>query len=88
MTGTGGLLGNYVVQLAVAAGLTVIGDAAPADDPLMRSLGPAHIVARGDGFAAAVRALVPGGADALADAAVQRSSVVDAVERDHGSPRY
>ncbi|MCC8908325.1 NADP-dependent oxidoreductase [Curtobacterium sp. GD1] len=83
VTGAAGLLGNYVVQLGVAAGLTVIADAAPADEALVRSLGPAHIVERGDGFAAAVRALVPEGVDALADAAVQRASVVDAV-RDGG----
>ncbi|WP_248703568.1 NADP-dependent oxidoreductase [Curtobacterium sp. MWU13-2055] len=83
VTGAAGLLGNYVVQLAVAAGLTVIADAAPADEALVRSLGPAHIVPRGDGFAAAVRALVPAGVDALADAAVQRGVVVDAV-RDGG----
>ncbi|MCT9620878.1 NADP-dependent oxidoreductase [Curtobacterium sp. C2H10] len=83
VTGAAGLLGNYVVQLAVAAGLTVIADAAPADDALVRSLGPSHIVERGDGFAAAVRGLVPDGVDALADAAVQRASVVDAV-RDGG----
>jgi len=83
VTGAAGLLGNYVVQLGVAAGLTVIADAAPADEALVRSLGPAHILARGDGFAAAVRALVPDGVDALADAAVQRASVVDAV-RDGG----
>jgi len=83
VTGAAGLLGNYVVQLGVAAGLTVIADAAPADEALVRSLGPAHIVERGDGFAAAVRALVPDGVDALADAAVQRAPVVDAV-RDGG----
>ncbi|MEG8036904.1 NADP-dependent oxidoreductase [Sphingomonas sp. LR61] len=83
VTGAAGLLGNYVVQLAVAAGLTVIADVAPADEALVRSLGPAHIVPRGDGFAAAVREVVPDGVDALADAAVQRGVVVDAV-RDGG----
>lgn len=83
VTGAAGLLGNYVVQLAVAAGLTVIADAAPADEALVRSLGPTHIVARGSSFAVAVREFVPDGVDALADAAVQRSEVVDAV-RDGG----
>lgn len=83
VTGAAGLLGNYVVQLARAAGLTVIADAAPQDEALVRSLGPDHIVPRGEGFAAAVRALVPDGVDALADAAVQRDEVVDAV-RDGG----
>lgn len=49
----------------------------------MRSLRPAHIVPRSDGFDAAARALLPDGVHALTDAAVQRSSVVDAV-RDKG----
>ncbi|MCA5925002.1 NADP-dependent oxidoreductase, partial [Curtobacterium oceanosedimentum] len=83
VTGAAGLLGNYVVQLAKAAGLTVIADAAEKDEALVRSLGPDHIVRRGASFASAVRELVPGGVDALADAAVQRDQVVDAV-RDGG----
>ncbi|MBT1681233.1 NADP-dependent oxidoreductase, partial [Curtobacterium aurantiacum] len=83
VTGAAGLLGNYVVQLAKAAGLTVIADAAPADEALVRSLGPDHVVPRGVSLASAVRELVPEGVDALADAAVQRDEVVDAV-RDGG----
>jgi len=83
VTGAAGLLGNYVVQLAKQRGITVIADAAPKDEELVRSLGPDHVVPRGDGFAAAVRGIVPDGADALADAAVQREEVVDAV-RDGG----
>jgi NADPH:quinone reductase-like Zn-dependent oxidoreductase len=71
------------VQLAKAAGLTVIADAAAADEALVRSLGPDHVVPRGASFASAVRELVPDGVDALADAAVQRDEVVDAV-RDGG----
>ncbi|MCM3521504.1 NADP-dependent oxidoreductase [Curtobacterium sp. P97] len=83
VTGSAGLLGNYVVQLAKQRGITVIADAAPKDEDLVRSLGPDHMVRRGDGFAAAVRGIVPDGVDALADAAVQRDEVVDAV-RDGG----
>ena len=83
VTGAAGLLGNYVVQLAKAAGLTVIAYAAPADEALVRSLGPDHVVPRGASFASVVRELVPDGVDALADAAVQRDEVVDAV-RDGG----
>ncbi|WIA97987.1 MULTISPECIES: NADP-dependent oxidoreductase [unclassified Curtobacterium] len=83
VTGAAGLLGNYVVQLAKQRGITVIADAAPKDEELVRSLGPDHVVPRGDGFAAAVRGLVPDGVDALADAAVQREEVVEAV-RDGG----
>lgn len=65
-------------------GLIVIADTAPADEALVRSLGPDHLVARGESFASAVRALAPDGADALADVAVQRSAVTDAV-RDGGT---
>lgn len=83
VTGAAGLLGNYFVQLAKAAGLTVIADAAEKDEPLVRSLGPDHIVPRGDGFADAVKQIVPAGADAVADCAVQRDVVVPAV-RDGG----
>ncbi|MGU3409356.1 NADP-dependent oxidoreductase [Microbacterium sp. M1A1_1b] len=84
VTGAAGLLGNYLVQLAKSEGITVIADAAPKDEALVRSLGPDHVVPRGDGFADAVRAIVPEGVDALADAAVQRDVVVPAV-RDGGS---
>jgi NADPH:quinone reductase-like Zn-dependent oxidoreductase len=84
VTGAAGLLGNYVVQLARAAGITVIADAGPVDEALVRSLGPDHIVPRGEGFADAVRAIVPDGVNALADAAVQRDAVVGAV-RDGGA---
>ncbi|MBA8989911.1 NADPH:quinone reductase-like Zn-dependent oxidoreductase [Curtobacterium pusillum] len=79
VTGAAGLLGNYVVQLARAAGITVIADAAPKDEPLVRSLGPDHVVPRGASFARDVRDLVPDGVDALADASVQQDEVVDAV---------
>ncbi|GAA3339132.1 NADP-dependent oxidoreductase [Curtobacterium pusillum] len=80
VTGAAGLLGNYVVQLARAAGITVIADAAPKDEPLVRSLRPDHVVLRGASFARDVRALVPSGVDALADASVQQDEVVDAVQ--------
>ncbi|WP_320781522.1 NADP-dependent oxidoreductase [Streptomyces sp. CRN 30] len=81
--GAAGLLGNYLVQLGRAAGLTVIADAADKDRALVESLGADHVVERGPGFADAVRALVPEGADALADASVQREEALPAV-RDGG----
>jgi NADPH2:quinone reductase len=83
VTGAAGLLGNYVVQLAKAAGITVIADTSEKDEALVHSLGADHVVARGDGFADAVRAIVPEGVDALADCAVQRDVVVPAL-RDGG----
>ena len=79
VTGAAGLLGNYVVQLAKAAGITVIADTSEHDEALVHSLGADHVVPRGDGFADAVRAIVPEGADALADCAVQRDVVVPAL---------
>ncbi|PZE61246.1 NADP-dependent oxidoreductase [Curtobacterium sp. MCPF17_001] len=82
VTGAAGLLGNYVVQLAKAAGITVIADTSEHDEALVHSLGADHVVPRGDGFADAVRAIVPEGADALADCAVQRDVVVPALR--HG----
>lgn len=82
VTGAAGLLGNYVVQLAKAAGITVIADTSEQDEGLVHSLGADHVVPRGDGFADAVRAIVPEGADALADCAVQRNVVVPALR--HG----
>lgn len=83
VSGAAGLLGNYLVQLGRAAGLTVIADAADKDRALVQSLGADHVVERGPGFADAVRALVPAGADALADASVQREEALPAV-RDGG----
>jgi NADPH2:quinone reductase len=83
VTGAAGLLGNYVVQLAQAAGITVIADSSEKDERLVRSLGPDHIVPRGDGFAASVRSIAPEGVDALFDCALQREVVVPAV-RDGG----
>ncbi|PZE62702.1 NADP-dependent oxidoreductase [Curtobacterium sp. MCBD17_021] len=83
VTGAAGLLGNYVVQLAKAAGITVIADSSEKDQALVRSLGPDHVVPRGDDFAASVRSIVPEGVDALFDCALQRELVVPAI-RDGG----
>ena len=83
VTGAAGAYGGYVVQLAKADGLRVIADASVADTELVRSLGADHVVLRGDNVAAEIRALEPGGVDALADGAVQNEQVLAAV-RDGG----
>jgi NADPH:quinone reductase-like Zn-dependent oxidoreductase len=83
VTGAAGAVGGYVVQLGTAEGLTVVADAAPADELLVRALGADLLVSRGADFAAHVRSLVPGGADGLVDAALLGASAVDAV-RDAG----
>lgn len=83
VTGSAGAVGGYAIQLGKHDGLTVVADAAPADESLIRSLGADHVVPRGDGFAAAVRSIFPDGADALLDAALVGPPALAAV-RDGG----
>ena len=83
VTGAAGQLGGFVMQLAKADGLRVIGDAAPKDRDLVRDLGADEVVDRGDDVAARIREAVPDGVDAVADCAVQNDLVVPAV-RDGG----
>ena len=83
VTGAAGCYGGYVVQLAKAAGLRVIADAAPNDEALVRALGADVVVPRGPDVAAEIRHVVPDGVDALADGSVQTAAVVAAV-RDGG----
>ena len=83
VSGAAGAVGGYAVQLGRAAGLTVVADASPADEDLVRSLGADEIVPRGDDFAARVRAVVPAGVHGLVDAALLDGLAVGAV-RDAG----
>jgi NADPH:quinone reductase-like Zn-dependent oxidoreductase len=83
VTGSPGAVGGYAIQLGRHYGLTVVADAAPADEELIRGLGPDHVVPRGAGFAAAVRELFPSGADAVIDAALVGPPALAAV-RDGG----
>jgi NADPH2:quinone reductase len=50
VTGAAGGIGGHAIQLANAAGLTVIADAADKDRVLVASLGADHVLSRGDGF--------------------------------------
>ena len=84
VTGAAGVFGGYVVQLAKAAGLTVVADAAPQDEELVRSLGADHVVRRGPDVAVRIRQQAPGGVDGLADGAVLDDAVLPAV-RDGGA---
>ena len=83
VTGSAGIVGQYAIQLGAHLGLTVTGDAAPADVPLIESFGPRHVAERGEGMAAAVRALYPDGVDAVIDAALLGPAILPAV-RDGG----
>lgn len=84
VTGAAGAYGGYVVQLAKADGLTVIADAAEADEQLLVELGADVVVRRGDDVAERISAAVPGGVDGLADGAVLNELAVGAV-RDGGA---
>jgi NADPH:quinone reductase-like Zn-dependent oxidoreductase len=82
VTGSAGAVGGYAIQLGRHEGLTVVADAAPADEDLVRGLGATHVVPRGDGFAAAVRELYPAGADGLLDAALMGPPALAAIKDD------
>ena len=84
VTGAAGTLGGYLVELAKADGLTVVADAAPADEQLVTGFGADVVVRRGDDVAARIREHVGEGVDALADASVQNAAVFDAI-RDGGA---
>src|SRR5829696_4100603 len=84
VTGAAGAFGGYVVQLAKADGLTVVADAAEADEQLVRDLGADVVVRCGEDVAARIREQFPDGADGLADGSVQDAAVLPAV-RDGGA---
>jgi NADPH:quinone reductase-like Zn-dependent oxidoreductase len=79
VTGAAGGLGAFIVELAAMRGLRVIAAAGDADEKLVRALGAAEFIPRSADLAAAVRDLVPGGADAVFDAAVLGFAAMDAV---------
>lgn len=83
VTGAAGTLGNYIIQLAKHAGLSVIADAAGKDRALVEGLGADHVVPRGDDVAEHVRAIIPSGVDAVIDAAALSEKALPAV-RDEG----
>ena len=80
VTGGPGAYGGYVIQLAKCEGLTVIADAAPKDEALLKSLGADIVVPRGDRFADAVRRHFPSGVDGLADGALLNEAAIPAVK--------
>ncbi|CAM5628714.1 NADP-dependent oxidoreductase [Streptomyces narbonensis] len=66
--GAAGVVGSVAVQLAVAAGITVVGSASESNHAYLRELG-AIPVAYGEGLAERVRAAAPDGVHAVFDAA-------------------
>lgn len=84
VTGAAGAVGGYAIELGVVDGLRVIAVASPQDEPLLKKLGAEAVVPRGADAAQRLRALVPGGADGLIDAAVIGAPILPAV-RDGGA---
>jgi NADPH:quinone reductase-like Zn-dependent oxidoreductase len=67
IVGAAGGVGSFAVQLAAAAGATVIAPALPEDEDYLRDLGATEIVPRDGDVVAAVRDHHPDGVDALFD---------------------
>jgi NADPH2:quinone reductase len=84
VTGSPGAVGGYAIQLGKLEGLTVIADAAPADEALVRGLGADVVVPRGEASAAAIREAFSDGVDAVLDAALLGPAILPAV-RDGGT---
>ncbi|MBF4999193.1 NADP-dependent oxidoreductase [Nocardia sp. BSTN01] len=84
VTGAAGAVGGYVIQLAKTRGYTVIADAKPADEQLVRDFGADIVLPRGEDLASRIRAHAPDGVDALIDTALQGDAVLAAV-RDGGA---
>ena len=83
VTGSAGIVGQFALQLGRHEGLTVIGDAAPAEIELIESFGAHRVVPRGEGTEPELREIYPDGVDAVLDAALLGPEVVGAV-RDGG----
>jgi NADPH2:quinone reductase len=67
VVGATGGVGSAAVQLAAAAGATVIAPALPEDEHYLRALGVADILPRDGDLSATVRERYPDGVDALLD---------------------
>jgi NADPH:quinone reductase len=80
VTGAAGAVGGYAVELGIADGLRVIAIAGPQDEPLMKQMGVSLFVPRGDNLAERVRAAVPGGVDAVVDAALIGPPILAAIK--------
>ncbi|HEV2361316.1 MAG TPA: NADP-dependent oxidoreductase [Acidimicrobiales bacterium] len=83
VAGGGGLLGSYVIGVASMRGIRVIADAKPEDQELVKSFGADVVVPRGASFGDAIRAVAPGGADAVYDTALLYRDAFPAI-RDGG----
>lgn len=83
VTGAAGAVGAYAVELGALTGLSVIAVAAPKDESLVRGLGAATVIPRGDEAMLRLRDAAGGGVDGLIDGAVLDAAALPAI-RDGG----
>jgi NADPH:quinone reductase len=83
VAGGAGILGSYVIGVASRRGIRVIADAKPEDEELVKSFGADVVVPRSANFGDAIRAVAPGGADAVYDTALLYRDAFPAI-RDGG----
>jgi NADPH2:quinone reductase len=85
VVGATGGVGSIVVQLAKAAGATVLAPALPEDEDFLRSLGVDELLPRDGDLVVSVREPYPDGVDALVDAVTPyQPTPYDAVLTDGG----
>ncbi|MFI6510621.1 NADP-dependent oxidoreductase [Streptosporangium sp. NPDC050855] len=70
VTGASGGVGGFALQLAALRGLRTIALARPHDAGRVRALGADEVVTSSDDLGPVVRGIVPGGVDAVIDAAI------------------
>ncbi|MGE0687276.1 MAG: zinc-binding alcohol dehydrogenase family protein, partial [Dehalococcoidia bacterium] len=83
VTGAAGAVGAYAVELGALEGLRVIAVASRTDEEMLKRMGAAEMVVRGDDAVERIQELVPGGVDGLIDAAVIGKPIFGAI-RDGG----
>ena len=84
VTGAAGGVGGFVLELAALRGLHTVALARPGDEDLVRDLGAAQVLTSSERLGLGVRRLVPGGVDAVVDAAVLGIAAHDGL-RDGGT---
>lgn len=84
VTGAAGGVGGFVLELAALRGLRTVALARPGDEDTVTDLGASEVVTNADGLGLAVRDVVPGGVDAVIDAAVLGIAAHDGL-RDSGT---
>lgn len=83
VTGAGGAVGGYAVELARTRGVRIVAQGRPEDEEFLRGRGATWFVSRDEELSEAVRRFVPDGVDGVLDAAALGAPALAAV-RDGG----